>query len=226
VRQVLAPLFAAAAAGDGDATLRGPLHRLSEGLGVVAHDDADAIPPGLRGRLKAIEARAGRYALFVPALLKPRATALRACLWALRHGVTLPSLPAAGVVAMAPPAGWPEGFAPAMGWVAAGPVLLRLDVAERIAAELAFASRQRPVPVPAGLASRLGVKGEMLPAVLRRLGFRLLPAAPMPDGQFGPPAPAMLAPIRRRRWEPEGGAAEPATREAGPFAALATLRRR
>jgi len=225
VQQVLGPLFVAAAAADGDATLRGPLHRLTEGLGVVPHVDADAIPAGLGARLQAIEARAGRYALYVPALLKPRASALRACLWALYHGVLLPSLPAAGVVSMVPPADWPEGFAAAMGWVEAGPVLLRLDVAERIAAELAFAGRQRPVAVPAGLASRLSVKGEMLPAVLRRLGFRLIPAAPMPDGQFGPPAPAMMAPIRRRRPEQESAEAEPTT-EAGPFAALATLRRR
>jgi ATP-dependent RNA helicase SUPV3L1/SUV3 len=222
VRQVLGPLFAAAAAADGDATLRGPLHRLTEGLGVVPHADADAaIPAGLRGRLQAIEARAGRFALFVPVLLKPRVTALRASLWALFHGVPLPSLPAAGVVSIVPPADWPEGFSQAMGWVDAGPVLLRLDVAERIASELADAARHRPVPVPAGLASRLSVKGEKLPAVLRRLGFRLLPAAPMPDGQFGPPAPAMMTPIRRRRSEPE--TAEPGE-DAGPFAALATLR--
>ena len=110
-----------------------------------------------------------------------------------------------------------------MGWVDVGPVLLRLDVAERISAELAFAARQLPVPVPAGLPSRLSVKTEMLPAVLRRLGFRLLPAAPMPDGMFGPPAPAMMTPIRRRRAEPE--LVEPGE-DTGPFAALATLRRR
>jgi ATP-dependent RNA helicase SUPV3L1/SUV3 len=223
VRQVLGPLFVAAAAADGDAALRGPLHRLTEGLGVVPQLDEDHIPAALRGRLKAIHARAGRYALFVPMLLKPRASALRACLWSLYHGVPLPELPSAGVVSIAPPADWPEGFSAAMGWVDAGPVLLRLDVAERISAELAFSARQRPVPVPAGLASRLSVKAEMLPAVLRRLGFRLLPAAPMPVGQFGPPAPAMMTPIRRRRAEPE--TVEPGD-ETGPFAALATLRRR
>ena len=223
VRQVLRPLFEAAAAGDGDVALRGPLHRLTEGLGVVPQLDEDTIPAALRGRLKAIHARAGRFALFVPMLLKPRASALRACLWSLFHGLPLPELPAPGVVSIARPAEWPDGFAAAMGWVDAGPVLLRLDVAERIAAELAFAARQHPVVVPAGLPSRLSIKTEMLPAVLRRLGFRLIPTAPMPDGMFGPPTPAMMTPIRRRRSEPEQ--VEPGE-ESGPFAALATLRRR
>ena len=222
IRHVLAPLFAAAAAATGEHSLRGPLHRLTEGLGVVPHLEGDDIPPALRGPLKAIAARAGRYALFVPALLKPRAVALRALLWALARGVQQPDLPPASVIALAPPADWPEGFAAAMGWVDAGPVLLRLDVAERIAAELAFAARQRPIPVPAGLASRLGVKGESLPAVLRRLGFRLFPAPPLAGEEFGPPAPAMMAPVRRRRAEPEAEPARPVG--AGPFAALAALR--
>ncbi len=81
-----------------------------------------------------------------------------------------------------------------MGWVAAGPVLLRLDIAERVAAELAWSSRFRAVPVPPDLASRLSVKAELLPAVLRGLGFQLLPAAPLAADQFGPPAPPMMAP--------------------------------
>jgi ATP-dependent RNA helicase SUPV3L1/SUV3 len=110
-----------------------------------------------------------------------------------------------------------------MGWVEAGPVLLRLDVAERVAAELAFAAGVRPVPVPADLASRLSVKAEMLPAVLRRLGFRLIPAPPLGEGEFGPPTPAMAAPLRRGRPPPT----LPPRRQPpadGPFAALAALR--
>ncbi|MCW3473400.1 helicase-related protein [Limobrevibacterium gyesilva] len=233
IREALNPLLAAAAAADGDAALRGPLHRLVEGLGVVAQTPEDDVPAALRRRLKVLGVRAGRHALFMPAMLKPRAGGLRAALWALRRGVSLPALPAPGLVAMAAPAEWPDGFAQAMGWVDAGPVLRRLDVAERVAGELAWASRVRPIAVPVGLASRLSVKAEMLPAVLRRLGFRLFPAATLAEGQFGPPAPAMMALARRRRPEPSrGGDPTPArTRPArhepareGPFAALAALR--
>ncbi len=221
VREALAPLFAAAAAAAADPLLRGPLHLLLEGLGVAP---ADAESPVLRGRLKALGVRAGRHALFLPALLKPRPAARRAALWALWRGEKLPALPAPGLVAVPPPEDWPDDFAAAIGWVPAGPVLVRLDIAERIAAELAWNSRRRPVPVPADLASRLSVRAELVPAVLRGLGFRLLPAAPLEADQFGPPAPAMMTPQRRRRPDPVP-ARLPALRHEGPFAALAALRR-
>jgi len=68
------------------------------------------------------------------------------------------------------------------------------------------------------------VKAEALPAVLRRLGVRLFPAAPLPEGQLGPPAPATMAPVRRRRTEPDSAPPRPAHR-ASPFAVLAALRR-
>ena len=53
------------------------------------------------------------------------------------------------------------------------------------------------------------------------MGLRLMPAAALPPGAYGPPAPAMITPLRRRR-----AAAEPAAppRAEGPFSALAQLR--
>ena len=222
VRSALTPLVAATAAADAEGALRGPLHRLAEGLGVVPGATEDAIPPGLRGRLKALGVRAGRYALFVPALLKPHAAAMRALLWGLRGGVPVPALPAPGMVSIAQPAGWPEDFAAAMGWIAAGPVLVRLDVAERIAAELAHAARLRPVAVPAGLGSRLSVRPEAVPAILHGLGFRVIPAGALASDAFGPPMPALVAPLRHRPT-----AAPPMRRPPPadhPFAALAALR--
>ncbi len=222
VRGALSPLVAAAAAADADGALRGPLHRLVEGLGVVPGATEDEIAPALRGRLKALGVRAGRHALFVPALLKPRAAPMRALLWALRRGVAAPDLPAPGLVSMPPPPDWPEGFAAAMGWVAAGPLLVRLDVAERIAAELDFAARIRPAPVPADLASRLSARPEIVPAVLRGLGFRLIPAGSLAEGQFGPPMPAMAARLRRR--PPEAPPKRRPPHADHPFAALAALR--
>jgi ATP-dependent RNA helicase SUPV3L1/SUV3 len=224
IQDALAPLFAAVAKAEGDQDLRGHLHRLTEGLGVASGATEADIPPVPRGKLKALGARAGRFALFMPALLKPRAAALRALLWSLRHNdnLPMPALPAPGLISMAPPAGWPSGFAAAIGWVEAGPMLIRLDVAERVVAELAWASRFRPIAVPADLASRLSIRAEILPAVLRGLGLRLLPAATLDASMFGPPAPPRLMLARRHRAEPPPP--QPAAR-AGPFAALAVLRR-
>ena len=77
-------------------------------------------------------------------------------------------------------------------------MLLRLDIAERVAAELAWATRRGATALPAGLASRFSLKADMLPVVLRRLGFRIVPAGGLAANEFGPPAPAMILPLRRR----------------------------
>jgi ATP-dependent RNA helicase SUPV3L1/SUV3 len=220
----LAPLFAAQAATAADPALRGPMHRVLEAGGVVAGATEADVPPALRGPLKAVGIRAGRFALFLPAALKPRAAAMRAALWALRRGVAAPVLPAPGLVSCPPVPGWPEGFALAMGWVAAGPVLVRLDVAERVVAELAFASRRARVAVPTDLASRLSVAPSSLAAVLQGLGLRMAPPPVLDAGQFGPPAPLMLMPPRPRRPPPARPTASP-PRPDNPFAALAVLRR-
>ncbi len=225
VRDALQPLLTAAAAAESDGSVRGHLHRLVEGLGVAPGATEAEVPPALRGRLKALGIRAGRYAMFMPALLKPRAAALRAALWALRRDAPVPALPVPGLVSLPQPPDWPDGFAAAIGWVQAGPVLLRLDVAERVAAELSWASRLRAVPLPIDLASRLAVKAEILPAVLRGLGFRLLPSPGLPEGHYGPPAPPMMAlPPRRPSSKPRRAPAPAQPRRDGPFAALAALR--
>ena len=81
---------------------------------------------------------------------------------------------------------------------------------------------RRGTALPAGLASRLAIKAELLPVVLRRLGFRVVPGGGLGPDEHGPPAPAMLVPLRRRR---EPAAAAPPVRAHGPFAALAALKR-
>ncbi len=219
----LAPLFAAIERASADAALRGPLHRMLEHGGVVpGATDAD-IDPGRRGRLRALGVRAGRYALFMPELLKPRAAARRAQLWAITHKRPTPALPNPGLISTTPKPEHPPGFLYAMGWVEAGPVVLRLDVAERVAAELSFATRQRAAPLPADLGPRLGLKLGMLPAVLRGLGLRLIPAPSLAADQYGPPRPPMIAQPRRKPAAAPATPARPA-RPDHPFAALAAWR--
>jgi ATP-dependent RNA helicase SUPV3L1/SUV3 len=224
IRTDLAPLFKAADTASASGALRGPLHRLSEALGVVAGTAQETVAPDLRGQLKAMGVRAGRFALFMPTLLKPQALAMRARLWSLYQGVAVPDLPAPGLVSLGQQPDWPAGFAEAMGWLQAGPVLLRLDIAERVARELGYETRRGPVILSPALSSRFSVKADILPAVLHRLGFRILPGGGLaPDG-FGPPAPAMLAQGKRRR--PSVREAAPAPRiQQGPFAVLAALKR-
>ncbi len=219
-----APLFRAREQAAANRSLRGPLHRLSESLGVIV-GTPEAGDQQARRPLKTLGVKSGRFALFMPGLLKPRAAAMRAQLWALRRGIPLPELPRGGLVSL-PASFWPDGFAAALGWIEAGPVLLRLDMAERVAADLAWASRHGATALPADLSSRLSIRQDLLPAVLRRLGFRVIPGqAPgqtLAADQYGPPAPLMIAPLRRRppvRIVPDRSAA-PAP---GPFALLASL---
>ena len=155
-------------------------------------------PTVARG-LKALGVRAGRFALFLPALLKPRARQCGPCCGRLQHGLAVPGLPRRTLVSLPHRQTGRRVLPRRMGWLEAGPVLLRLDVAERVAAELAWATRRGAAALPAGLASRFAVKAELLPAVLRRLGFRLVPASGLAADEFGPPAPAMILPLRRRR---------------------------
>jgi ATP-dependent RNA helicase SUPV3L1/SUV3 len=218
VKRELGTLAAVEAKAAEDNTLRGPAWRLREGMGLVPGATDRDVPGELRTRLKAIGIRAGRYALYLPEVMKPRAMALRAQLWALRHHLPTPALPNPGLVAVTlpeipqpppadpqaprPPESWPPGFAAFMGWLQAGNVLLRLDVVERIAGELGFMTRRAPAPLPEGLASRLGIKGDGLGPVLEAMGFRLFPAETLAEGQFGPPAPARIGVLRADRPAP------------------------
>jgi ATP-dependent RNA helicase SUPV3L1/SUV3 len=220
IERDLAPLFAAEAKAADDSALRGLVHRVAEAGGVLP--GASDAPARLRGALKRLGMRAGRFALFMPALLRPQAAARRARLWALQAGMPTPALPAPGLVSLATAPDWPAGFAAALGWVQAGPALIRLDVAERIAAELAWAVRLRPAAVPDRLASRLSVGRAALPAVLYGLGVRLAPGVALPQDSYGPPTPPMMQIRRPPRTAPRP---PPAPRPDSPFAALLALRR-
>jgi len=81
------------------------------------------------------------------------------------------------------------------------------------------------VVVPGDLIQRLSIKPDHLPAVLRALGLRLLPAVALAEGAYGPPCPATLATQRRKRAEIVPVPTPPVMRHDSPFAALAALRR-
>jgi len=206
------------------AALRGLVHRLGEGLGILPGEE---VAHSLQPVAKQAGIVAGRFAVFMPALLKPRAAFLRALLWSIWHGVAMPELPAAGRVSIERPAGWADGFELVMGWVAAGPVLVRLDIAERVGRELHYLIRKHPALVPENLGSRLSCRPEQLSTVLNALGLRIIPAAALDAKIFGPPAPPMLA--RRKILAPRPARAAPVAEAApapdNPFAALAALKR-
>lgn len=164
----LAPLFRAVEAARHDPALRGLLHRLEEGLGVLP---AERLAPALRRALRRLGVVAGMYGIFLPALLKPRAMARRAALWAVFEGWPTPP-PILGVrVSERSPPGGEAGRARRLGWVEAGTVWLRLDVAERIGRLLREAARRKTPLAPALLASLAGIPAAEAGALIQGLGF-------------------------------------------------------
>jgi len=209
------------------APLRGLIYRLGEAAGVMV---AEPFDPDMRPELKKLGLDAGRFAIYMPIVLKPAAAALRALLWAIFEDQATPELPAAGLVSAPLPAGWNTSGALYMGWVPAGPVMIRLDIAEKICRELGYLIRRHPVQVPNNLGSRMGLKPEQLAPVLHVLGFRIIPAGTLGPKYYGPATPALLA---RKKPEkqilPEVKAAPPPPPPPisadNPFAALAALKR-
>lgn len=158
---------------------RGVLHQLAEGLGSLprplVHDQLAALTEQDRRLLARRDIRLGQLSVFVPALLKPGAQRLRALLWAVHAHVTPPTLPDGRVSLIAD--ALPTGLALAIGHLPAGPFAIRMDVLERVSAQLRTLAREQPdgFALPAPLASQLGLNGAKLAAALQSLGWRAGP---------------------------------------------------
>ncbi|WP_234731940.1 helicase-related protein [Acidocella facilis] len=224
------------------APLRGIVHRLSESGGVLP---PEPFTPELRQEAKKFGIDMGRFAMYLPAALKPGAARLRALFWGVWYDRNPPELPTPGLVCAPMPENWSNEFALAMGWVRAGDIMIRLDVVERVTRELHYLMRKSQILLPPNLGSRMGLKPEQLGPTLNVLGFRLFPAAEANEKYYGPPAPAMLgrrkqdhhqaapqrnahaAPAARPNREPKRDAKpeKPVEIDAdNPFAALAALK--
>jgi ATP-dependent RNA helicase SUPV3L1/SUV3 len=189
---------------------RGLAFRLLEDGGALDRRAAGALlveltAPG-RAALMDAGVRFGRCTVHMPLLLRPRAAKLHAILrhWTLGSGAEAPFAPRRHQSAAAiDPARSFADYA-AAGFRPAGPVAVRIDKLERLAAALA-----KP-EAPAGLARILRLSSAELEAVLRALGYRAAsPGAGEPKRWRPPPRPRRAAP-----------------REAlsGPFAALVAIK--
>jgi len=208
------------------APLRGIVHRLSESGGVLP---AEPFAPELRQEAKKFGIDLGRFAMYLPAALKPGAARLRALFWGVWNDRNPPPLPAPGLVSAPMPSNWGTDFALAMGWLPAGELMIRLDVVEKLVRELHFLLRKHPILVPPNLGSRMGLKPEQLVPVLHVLGFRIVAAGTLGAKHYGPAAPPLLArrKMEQHRTAPAApvkpAAPEPALADS-PFAALAALK--
>ncbi len=154
---------------------RGLAFLLVEGLGNVPVATAHAQLKGLcktdRKKLSKLGVRFGVRHIYVPAMLKGRVIELRAQLWAVQEGRFDIESPAKGRVSME--AGLlPDGFAPALGFEALGGQALRIDMVERLAADLRRRAREsEPFELDGAVMAMTGLAAGDLDPVIKALGF-------------------------------------------------------
>jgi ATP-dependent RNA helicase SUPV3L1/SUV3 len=181
----LAPLLTVRAASERaeiSGPLRGILFQITEGLGAVPRADVTAQVAALDGparkELARLGARLGVLHLFLPGLFMARAIQRRALLWRIhRGGDPLPDLPrpllsGKPIVKLKPESDLPADLARALGYMRLGPRALRLDQAERLAAETRKLARQGPFTATPDLIKLAGAENADLANLLEALGYR------------------------------------------------------
>jgi ATP-dependent RNA helicase SUPV3L1/SUV3 len=154
--------------------LRGLLFAWRAGLGTVARREVEsqlaALTPADRQALSRRGISLGRLAVFAPVLLRPDAVRLRALLWSVyRAADSVPLLAGAPSVRSDPRV--PAAFYVACGYMPAGPRAVRVDRAERFAAEARRGNREgKPLALPQ-LAAVAGCPLEEVEPILAALGF-------------------------------------------------------
>ncbi|MEO1039817.1 MAG: helicase-related protein [Pseudomonadota bacterium] len=220
---------------------RGVAFRLAERFGAAARnslaDDLSALSVQERRQLRAAGVRIGEHAVFMPALIKPVAARLSTVLKAVHDGRGEPAfLPEPGRTSLpARPAIAPSDYA-AAGYQRCGPLVVRLDMLERLA-DLIRDARAAPDPdagpgKPSGpkgakgafaldpaMTSLLGCGFDDLRAVLKALGYKRVQRAKTDAGIDGERWIRSRRPAHRR---PEAEPEKP--REDTPFAKLAELK--
>lgn len=209
---------------------RGIAYRLVEGLGAVEREavagDLLALSSADRRALRSLGVRFGRYAVFLPGLLKPRAARLLALLrfhsaGRARDGAR-PFLPPPGATSLPVETGVSALDYAAAGYRVAGPRAVRVDALEALAEALMSARSAQTFALPVGAASLIGCPAGVFEEVLRALGWRKAKKA---EGE----APALWRPPAARpavKRSPPRARSEAERREEpvlSPFAALAAL---
>ena len=153
--------------------------------------------------------RIGALDLFMPAVLKPEAMRWRSALRAAAAGEPMAGLPAPSSVVLPAPADGARSQLARLGFRPAGPQMIRVDMAERLArhAHEVKAGKEGDV-VDEALVTSLGLQPQAVAKLMRDIGFR------PNQGEAG-----WVWRGRGRRRPPGADRGSPA------FAALAGLRR-
>ena len=176
--RVAATLSALVAARDAPlkGAARGLVYQVCEGLGSVSRASA-AVQVAALGReerkvLRRLGVRIGRESVYLPALLKPRAVEMRALLWSVHQGRRGAPPPPAGSTSIPVAGDDPVASYEAMGYRVLGPVAIRVDMLERLAARAWSLSRTGPFRAGPELKSLAECGPKEIRGVLSALGYR------------------------------------------------------
>ncbi|MBC6440680.1 MAG: disulfide oxidoreductase [Rhodospirillales bacterium] len=194
---------------------RGIAYQLIEGLGVAMGKGCLKLTRELdeegRKSLARLGVRLGFYGAYLKPLMSSRDLELRAILWSLANRAeTLPVVPARGEVAIDAGDGLANGFYQAIGYRRLGPRALRVDMAERLAADIRKLTRKGSSEAPAELISLSGSSRTQFVAIVTALGFR----AVLEGDKV-----TLVPPRHKGRKKPVAKKIDPAS----PFARLAEL---
>jgi ATP-dependent RNA helicase SUPV3L1/SUV3 len=199
--------------------VRGVAYALAEGMGAIRIDRVESVAAPLsaadRKALARLGVRMGVEWLFLPELMRPRARRVIALLARVWTGRPCPVPPEGATTWREVPDLSQETLA-ALGFARFGDLALRLDVTERLAAQLRSRAREsRLFDLPGDLAAAAGLKLDELVIVAAGLGF-----ACVVEGD----ARRLVRMRKRRRPDPvERKRAARAGRSDSPFAVLRTL---
>jgi len=171
----LFPILEAAAASPLEGAARGILFQLTEALAPIERRHVEPLIAALdrndRRILSRLGVRIGEAWVFLPALLKPGAVALRSALWRAETEFWGPlPLPPPGRVSVAAAAIDPAYYT-AIGFPSVGPRAIRVDMLERLIARLRRATVQGAMPPDATIAPVLGCSKAEADEVLLALGW-------------------------------------------------------
>ncbi len=199
-----------------DGPARGIAFLLVEGLGNVAAADIGAqlksLSKASRSSLAKLGVRFGVRHVFLSSMLKAKAIELRARLWAVQVGVQDLTPPPSGRVALDASA-FDQRYASSIGFEQLGRHALRIDIVERLAADLRRASKEGAAfELSPPMMALTGLGREDLASVVASLGF-----VADEEGAFRRQAK------RPRRKTAKKEAKEVRDFSASPFAALRDL---
>ena len=200
---------------------RGLVFRLTEALGSMprkgAEDQVAALDRADRRTLRTLGIRLGRESIYMPALVKPAAVEMRSVLWSALMGHET-AVPPPGRVSVPVDEDAPTDFYEAVGYRPLGPLAVRVDIVERLAARAWRLSEDGPFAAGPEFLTLAGCGAAEMVAILEGLGYRAT------NGNGGDGQPLYGRQPRRSKRRPTRPSPRPSRRAPdGPFAKLRDL---